>query len=73
MSVAPPEFSRRFFADFIACLLRSHSLSEGGPQTSKDPSALSLKNPVPMDSEEPPRTPLVDRGGLLSGFGSTGV
>lgn len=73
MSVAPPEFSRRFFADFIACLIRSHSLSEGGPRTPNDPSAVALENPVPMDSEVAPKGPMVDRAGLLSGLGSTGV
>jgi len=72
MSV-PSEFSRRFFADFIACLIRSRSIPEGGQRTATGPSALVDTHVDPIDPESAPAGPMVDRPGLLSGLGSTGI
>lgn len=72
MSV-PSEFSRRFFADFIACLIRSRSLSEGGPQMATGPSALADAMSPPIDPETAREGPMVDPPGLLSSLGSTGA
>lgn len=72
MSVSQ-DFSRRFFADFIASRIKAWTLEEGATQPSiRDPSAVvdeaaSRNEP---SSIEPP--PLEKTGGLIVGLGSSG-
>jgi hypothetical protein len=68
---ASSDFSRRFFADFIASRVKAWTLEEGKSRPASRPHA-------PGAAEDPARAEArpadaIDRRGLLPGLGSSGV
>lgn len=72
--ISPHDFSRRFFADFIASRIRELCLDEGGarPATST-PAAAGDDVPDLPESESLAPSSIEEAGGLIPGLGSPGA
>jgi hypothetical protein len=68
------DFSRRFFADFIASRIKAWSLGEGGSKPARRAAAVAAdSDPNPLRTGAGDPTSIDEPRGLLPTLGSSGV